>query len=76
VNIAAGGHRVPELLQDDFTPGRVADVAERLLFDPQEANEQRAYLAQLSAKLGGRGAADRAAEAVLEAIGVRREVAP
>jgi lipid-A-disaccharide synthase len=76
VNIAAGGHRIPELLQDEFTSTRVADVAERLLFDPQEAAEQRAYLAELSAKLGGRGAADRAAVAVLEAIGVRREAAP
>ena len=41
-----------------------------------DPNEQRAYLAQLSAKLGGQGAAERAAEAVLEAIGVRREMAP
>ena len=73
VNIAAGGHRVPELLQDQFTAERVNKVAERLLFDPDEASEQRAYLATLAEKLGGQGAADRAAEAVLETIGVRAE---
>jgi lipid-A-disaccharide synthase len=75
VNIAAGGHRVPELLQDRFTPERVAEVAERLLFDPRESKEQRAYLAELAAKLGGTGAAERAADAVLESIGVRAEAA-
>jgi len=74
VNIAAGGQRVPELLQDQFTPLHVAEVANRLLFDPNEAREQRAYLAQLAEKLGGQGAADRAAEAVLETIGVGAEV--
>ena len=73
VNIAAGGRRIPELLQDQFTPQRVAEVAKRLLFDPQEAVEQRAYLAALAEKLGGQGAAERAAEAVLETIGVRAE---
>jgi lipid-A-disaccharide synthase len=71
VNIAAGGQRVPELLQDQFTPERVAEVANRLLFDPREAAEQRAYLAALAEKLGGQGAAERAADAVLETIGVR-----
>ena len=76
VNIAAGGHRVPELLQDQFTAQRVAEIAHRLLFDPNEAREQRAYLAQLAEKLGGQGAADRAALAVLETIGVRAETVP
>jgi lipid-A-disaccharide synthase len=76
VNIAAGGHRVPELLQDQFTPERVHEVAARLLFDPKEAAEQRAYLAQLAEKLGGQGAAERAADAVLETIGVRAEAVP
>jgi lipid-A-disaccharide synthase len=76
VNIAAGGHRVPELLQDQFTAERVAEVAGRLLFDPQEAAEQRRYLAQLREKLGGQGAAERAADAVLETMGARTRTAP
>ena len=76
VNIAAGGQRVPELLQDQFTPERVAEVANRLLFDPREAAEQRAYLAALAEKLGGQGAAERAADAVLETIGVRAGATP
>ena len=68
VNIAAGGHRVPELLQGNLTPENVALLAEKLLFDPVEAGEQRAYLSGLAARLGGSGAAARAAEAVLEAV--------
>ena len=76
VNIAAGGQRIPELLQDQFTPERVAEVAKRLLFDPQEAVEQRAYLSALREKLGGQGAAERAADAVLETIGVHAEATP
>ncbi len=64
VNIAAGGNRIPELLQGALTPERVAGTAERLLFDPREREEQRAYLAPLRERLGGGGAAEKAAEAV------------
>jgi lipid-A-disaccharide synthase len=74
VNIAAGGNRVPELLQGDLTPERVAAVAERLLFDPRERAEQRRYLATLRDRLGGGGAAARAAaevDALLPATGLR-----
>jgi len=61
VNIAAGGERVPELLQNDFTPERIASVARTLLFDELERAEQAAYLATLGQRLGGAGAAARAA---------------
>jgi lipid-A-disaccharide synthase len=65
VNIAAGGDRVPELLQGNLAPERVREVAERLLFDPRERAEQEAYLAPLRERLGGvGGAAERAAEVV------------
>jgi lipid-A-disaccharide synthase len=68
VNIAAGGTRVPELLQSHLTPERVAETAARLLFDSREREEQRAYLSRLRERLGGEGAADRAADAVLESV--------
>jgi lipid-A-disaccharide synthase len=68
VNIAAGGNRVPELLQDACTPARVGAVAERILFDAREREEQRAYLAPLRERLGGGGAAERAADAVAEML--------
>jgi len=62
VNIAAGGCLVPELLQSDLTPERVAETAARLLEDPEAAAAQRRYLAGLRERLGGHGAAERAAE--------------
>ncbi len=64
VNIAAGGTRVPELLQDDLSPARVRAVARRILFDPVERAEQKRYLIPLRERLGGGGAAERAADAV------------
>jgi len=64
VNIAAGGSRVPELLQGECNPERVGVVADRLLFDRQEREEQLAYLAPLRERLGGGGAAEQAADAV------------
>jgi len=64
VNIAAGGERVPELLQGECNPARVRRVAEKLLFDPLERKEQEAYLRPLRERLGGGGAAERAADVV------------
>lgn len=69
VNIAADGDRVPELLQDDLTPDAVVALARRLLFDETERREQTAYLATLRERLGGGGAARRAARTVLEQLG-------
>ncbi len=74
VNIAGGGSRVPELLQDALTPAAVAATARRLLFDPAERREQKAFLAPLRERLGGGGAASRAAEEILRILGV--EAAP
>jgi lipid-A-disaccharide synthase len=68
VNIAAGGDRVPELLQDALVPKRVEHLARRILFDPEERREQKTYLAGLRDRLGGTGAADRAAEAVARTL--------
>lgn len=65
VNLLAGRRVVPELIQDDFTPARVADETVSLLTDPARAAEMRRALAEVRTALGEAGATRRAAEAVL-----------
>jgi lipid-A-disaccharide synthase len=65
-NLVAGRRVVPELIQDDFTPARVADEALRVLTDPATAAAVRRDLRNVRARLGTPGASRRAAEAVLE----------
>jgi len=64
-NLVAGRTIVPELIQDDFTPERVAAETVRFLTDPAHAAATRAELAAVRAKLGAPGASGRAADAVL-----------
>lgn len=64
-NLVAGRTIVPELIQDDFTPERVADETARYLTDPAHAAATRAELAAVRAKLGEPGASGRAADAIL-----------
>jgi lipid-A-disaccharide synthase len=64
-NLVAGRKVVPELMQDDFTPMAVADHALALLQDRQRADEMRAGLRTVKARLGSVGASQRAAEAIL-----------
>jgi lipid-A-disaccharide synthase len=73
VNIAAGGTRVPELLQGGLNPGRVHETARRILFDKTEREEQKQYLGTLRDRLGGEGAAQRAAEEVEKLLREERE---
>ncbi len=63
-NLVAGRRVVPELIQDDFTPERVADEALRVLTDPAKAAAVRHDLRDVRARLGTPGASRRAAEAV------------
>jgi lipid-A-disaccharide synthase len=65
VNLLAGRRVVPELIQDDLTPQRVADEAVTLLTDQARAAEMRRALREVRAALGEPGATRRAAEAVL-----------
>jgi lipid-A-disaccharide synthase len=65
VNLLAGRRVVPELIQDDFTPARVADESVALLTDPARAAEMRRALGEVRSALGEPGATRRAAEAVL-----------
>ena len=72
-NLVAGARIVPELIQDDFTPQRVADETVRLLTDHAQHARTREALRRVREKLGSSGASARAAEAILE---VARRDAP
>jgi lipid-A-disaccharide synthase len=64
VNLIAGRKVVPELVQKDFTPERVAREAARLLDSPEACEEMRRGLAEVRTKLGPPGAIDRAADII------------
>jgi lipid-A-disaccharide synthase len=70
-NLVAGRTIVPELIQDDFTPERVADETLRYLIDAAHAASTRAALSAVRTKLGAPGASGRAAEAVLRVARAR-----
>lgn len=68
VNLLAGRRLVPELLQGDMTPERIAAEIRRV-WDPGPPREEMLRgLEEVRGRLGGPGAADRAAEAVLELL--------
>jgi lipid-A-disaccharide synthase len=71
-NLVAGRRVVPELIQEAFTPERVAAEALRVLTDPAHAAGVRRDLREVRGKLGTPGASRRAAEAVLEMARHRR----
>ena len=64
-NLIAGRTVVPELIQEAFTPARVAEETLRFLTNPAAAAEARHELAAVRAKLGAPGASGRAADAIL-----------
>lgn len=66
VNLVAGDRIVPELIQDDCTPERVADETVSLLTKPERVAEMKEQLAMVREKLGGIGASGRAADAILD----------
>ena len=64
VNLIAGRRIVPELIQEDLSPERLAMDAARLLDSPGERDVMRRDLAEVRAKLGPAGAIDRAADII------------
>jgi lipid-A-disaccharide synthase len=68
VNLIAERRVVPELIQNDFTPDRVASEVLRLLREPAARDAMRAGLAEVRQRLGPPGAIDRAAEAILRLV--------
>jgi lipid-A-disaccharide synthase len=64
VNLVLGRPVVPELLQGDANPERIAAEAERILLDDGVRKEMRTGLAELRERLGEGGASGRAAKEV------------
>jgi lipid-A-disaccharide synthase len=64
VNLIAGRRVVPELVQKDFTPERLAGEALRLLDSPEALAQMRRGLAEVREKLGPPGAVERAADLI------------
>jgi lipid-A-disaccharide synthase len=72
VNLIAGREVVPELIQDDFTPDRVASEALSLLSASNVSTEKlefmRRGLAEVTRLLGPPGAVERAADAIVSQL--------
>jgi len=68
VNLIAGEQVVPELVQDDFTPARLAAEAVRLLDSAELRAEMRRGLAAVREKLGPPGAVERAADLIADML--------
>jgi lipid-A-disaccharide synthase len=66
-NIVAGETIVPELLQFDVTPQRLAEEAQRMLSDELRRKEISQKLSVVKKKLGTSGASARVAETILSA---------
>jgi lipid-A-disaccharide synthase len=64
-NLVANNGIVPELIQFDATPERLAAVAGEVLESPERQRRMRAALAEVRAGLGMPGAAERAAREVM-----------
>jgi lipid-A-disaccharide synthase len=69
VNLIAEKRAVPELVQDDFTPDRVAGETLRLLQEPNARERQRRALEEVRKRLGPPGAVERAADEIAVMLG-------
>jgi lipid-A-disaccharide synthase len=70
-NVLAGREIVPELIQGDATPERVAAAVAAILDDSSRAEQMRSDLRALRASLGEPGAVDRAAGIILDELSIR-----
>jgi lipid-A-disaccharide synthase len=68
VNIVAGRAVVPELLQDDATPERIAEELGTILADPEKHRRITEELVRVRTVLGEGGASQRAAAVVRELL--------
>jgi len=69
VNLIAAKRVVPELVQKDFTPERLANEVTLLLDSPESLAEMRRGLAEVREKLGPPGAVERAADIIAGMLG-------
>ena len=65
-NLVAGRRIIPELIQEGFTPERVAEETVALLVDPDRYARVQQDLRGVHERLGVPGASGRAADAILE----------
>jgi lipid-A-disaccharide synthase len=72
VNLVAGRRIVPELIQDDFTPARVAAETIPLFTDRQRVETMTRDLADVRTRLGAPGASMRAARAISDVMTARK----
>jgi lipid-A-disaccharide synthase len=75
VNLVAGRPIVPELIQERLTPESVARELIALWNDPARREQMKHDLVDVRSKLGGGGASERAADAVLRVAGTERRLA-
>jgi lipid-A-disaccharide synthase len=66
VNIVANRRIVPELIQHEATPQKIADIVSEMLADPAVYRRMREDLLNVRAQLGAGGASTRAASVVME----------
>ena len=76
VNLIAGKTIVPELIQDNFTPARVAAEAVSLLTEPARVEIMKAALREVQVKLGGGGAQSARAARAIVGVASRRGAQP
>lgn len=67
-NLVAGKRIVPELIQHEAKPARIASLAIELLASPGRLQRIRTDLGEVRARLGDPGAAERAAREVLKVL--------
>lgn len=75
-NIVAGDRIVPELLQDEFTPRNLAEKTRHYLTHRDAYERMVSDLTAVKNKLGGPGASDNAAKAVLDLLGHKTDEPP
>jgi lipid-A-disaccharide synthase len=68
VNLIAEKQVVPELVQDNFTPDKVAQETLRILQDPNARTAMKDALAEVRKRLGPPGAVERAADAIVRLL--------
>jgi lipid-A-disaccharide synthase len=72
-NLVAGRRVVPELIQNECNPGRIAEELLRYLEDEEHTQRVRAELSEIRGRLGGPGVFERAAEQILAELGCRSD---
>lgn len=68
VNLIAGYEAVPELLQDEVEPKRIATELSAILMQPLERERIKTALADVKKKLGKKGASEKAATLALKIL--------